>query len=95
MTTEEDVDKARELLATLVPSTVTDGEVRVVNKCRTCGKLWAHQYIPYGIGRGIMWKPCLCHCTGNDQKGHSVIVSVDPRTQDRDALFTNTRTVGR
>ena len=47
------------------------GEERSYRQCRTCGHIWVCDYIPYGLGKGRQYDPCICFLTGNDRrKGH-------------------------
>lgn len=39
------------------------GECRRAYKCRECGHVYGRQFIPYAIGRGTTYDPCMCICT--------------------------------
>jgi hypothetical protein len=34
---------------------------RTVYQCTTCKKVQAHDYIPFSLGHGIWYNPCLCN----------------------------------
>lgn len=41
---------------------VMPGYKRFYYRC-TCGQVQCHECIPYGLGHGIQWNPCLCQLT--------------------------------
>lgn len=43
-----------------------EGFMRAVYLCTTCGQIQAHDFIPYGIGRGAQRNPCLCACVSSN-----------------------------
>lgn len=61
--TKEQEDHVRRLQGiNLVP-----GEARTIYICQEngCRQIQSHDYIPYGIGRGVWRNPC--HCNAVDQ----------------------------
>lgn len=42
-----------------------EGEMRTIQKCCDCGHLFGRRFIPYGIGQGATYAPCLCQITGH------------------------------
>jgi len=50
---------------------VTNGEKRKWLKCKTCGRIYYHDYIPYSLASPIMWLTC----------GHSAGISVSEATE--------------
>jgi hypothetical protein len=57
--TASDKKKADKLLRSICR---IKGEMRRAYKCG-CGKIFANQFIPYGIGRGRSFNPCVCQLT--------------------------------
>lgn len=60
--TKADVAEAKKLIVT-IPQ--VQGEVRSVQKCCDCGKLFGRRFIPFGIGAGASFNLCLCQITGH------------------------------
>lgn len=67
---KKDIKEAEELIKCLSP---VKGEKRVVEKCHECGYLYAHRYVPYGLGRGVFSKRCLCQLTSNNVRTSLVL----------------------
>lgn len=44
---------------------VYDGYERKYYRCKECKQVQAHDFIPYGLGRGVQWNPCYCQLTGH------------------------------
>lgn len=42
-----------------------DGEMRTVNQCGDCGKLFGRRFVPYGLGHGLTMGACLCQVTAH------------------------------
>ena len=66
-----------EAQAAMANNSLPAGELRRYQKCRTCGNIMVREFIPFGLGRGRTFDPCMCHCTGNDQKGHETLLDVE------------------
>lgn len=60
--TKKDKVAASELLESITP---IEGEKRVAYKCSECGQIFARRFIPFGIGRGLTVKACLCQLTAH------------------------------
>lgn len=72
--TAEDLDQARRLLEQITP---IDGEVCCVYRCRSCGKLYGRRYIPYALGKGATFDPCLCQITSRNVPTDKILDSHD------------------
>ena len=54
------------------------GERRTYEKCRSCGQIIVREFIPYGLGRGRTFNPCMCYLTGNDKRsGYDRLEEID------------------
>jgi hypothetical protein len=62
--------EARKMLRTIPP---VFGEVRVINACGDCGKLFGRRYIPGGIGRGASFNMCLCQLTASGRPTKTIL----------------------
>lgn len=49
------------------------GEERTYLECRYCKNIMVREYIPYGLGQGRTYDPCLCYLTGNNSLNHKVL----------------------
>ena len=61
---------------------VIPGEARSYKWCQTCKVMSINDYIPYGLGRGRLFQPCLCHLTGNDKQSNPYITVFEEGTID-------------
>lgn len=68
--TKSDRDKAAHMLK---HPKLSDGHNRTVYICNQCGAVQSHDYIPFGMGHGIEWNPCHCHCVSSNWVFHSAI----------------------
>lgn len=39
------------------------GEMRTVELCNQCGRLFGCRFIPYGLGHGLSIRKCMCQLT--------------------------------
>jgi len=54
------------------------GERRTYERCRSCKQIMVREFIPYGLGRGRTFNPCMCYLTGNDKKsGYERLEEID------------------
>ncbi len=67
--------KIAELFSAMTP---IDGEVRTVCRCRLCDNLFGHQYIPGGLGRGMIIDPCMCMTTNNQHGQFATVDTLKP-----------------
>jgi len=44
---------------------VSKGMERKYYRCSDCKQVQAHDFIPYGLGRGVQYNSCLCQLTGH------------------------------
>lgn len=65
-----------EVKASMAASGLDGGEMRRYQQCRTCKQFVVREFIPYGLGRGRTFNPCMCYCTGNDRRGYDDLEDV-------------------
>ncbi len=68
------LEEIKELMA---DSFLPEGEIRRYQKCRQCGEIQVREFIPFAVGRGRTFNPCMCYCTGNDKKGYETLEDVE------------------
>jgi hypothetical protein len=73
--TEKDRKEADKLLRSI---SRIKGMKRVAYKCKDCGQIFAHHFIPFGIGRGGSFNQCLCQLTANRLFGCPTVLERTP-----------------
>jgi hypothetical protein len=59
----------KQLLRIPLPS----GMMRTVYKCKSCGQIQSHEFVPYGLGRSAERNPCLCSLVSNSWTANQAI----------------------
>ena len=57
------------------------GEMRSYMQCRSCGNVFVRDYIPYGLGEGRTYGPCMCVITQRQ-------TSTELAQEQPDGMFT-------